>query len=334
MGNPLLDICATVGEDVLSKYDLKANDAILAEDKHAPLYKEVAEMEGSYCIAGGATQNTCRGAQRLLPPNSVNFIGCVSNDKFAETLKQAAERDGLHPNYYIDETIPTGTCATLINGHNRSLVANLSAANNYKVSHLEKAENWAYVEKAKFFYNAGFFLTVSIESILKVAKHANENNKVYAMNLSAPFLSQFFKDNMDAVSPYWDIIFGNETEALAYSQSHGYETEDIKEIALKIANLPKENKSRPRLVVFTQGTKPTIVVENGQVKEFPINEIDPKEINDTNGAGDAFVGGFISQYVQGASVERCVHTGHWLAGVIIRQPGSFYPEGELIPPSN
>lgn len=37
MGNPLLDIQASNGEDLLKKYDLKANDAILAEEKHQPL---------------------------------------------------------------------------------------------------------------------------------------------------------------------------------------------------------------------------------------------------------------------------------------------------------
>lgn len=38
MGNPLLDIQVYNGEELLKKYDLKANDAILAEEKHAPLY--------------------------------------------------------------------------------------------------------------------------------------------------------------------------------------------------------------------------------------------------------------------------------------------------------
>lgn len=37
MGNPLLDIQASNGEDLLKKYELKANDAILAEDKHQGL---------------------------------------------------------------------------------------------------------------------------------------------------------------------------------------------------------------------------------------------------------------------------------------------------------
>merc|ERR1712216_223945 len=43
MGNPLLDISVACEDDaLLKKYDLKLNDAILAEAKHAPLYEEMA----------------------------------------------------------------------------------------------------------------------------------------------------------------------------------------------------------------------------------------------------------------------------------------------------
>lgn len=37
IGNPLLDMQVTNGEALLKKYDLKANDAILAEEKHNPM---------------------------------------------------------------------------------------------------------------------------------------------------------------------------------------------------------------------------------------------------------------------------------------------------------
>ena len=43
MGNPLLDISAEVGQDVLDKYDVKLDSAILAEEKHLPVYKELVE---------------------------------------------------------------------------------------------------------------------------------------------------------------------------------------------------------------------------------------------------------------------------------------------------
>jgi adenosine kinase len=68
--------------------------------------------------------------------------------------------------YHEDEKAPTGTCAVCVVGgerygsyivfinkgdliltffsiYNRSLIANLSAANCYKSEHLKKPENWA-----------------------------------------------------------------------------------------------------------------------------------------------------------------------------------------------
>lgn len=63
MGNPLLDIAVNTDAEYLKKYDLKPNDAILADKKHEPMYKELAGMEGVEYIAGGATQNSMRVAQ-------------------------------------------------------------------------------------------------------------------------------------------------------------------------------------------------------------------------------------------------------------------------------
>lgn len=110
------------------------------------------------------------------------------------------------------------------------------------------------------------------------------------MNLSAPFIPQFFKDPLDQTAPYWDILIGNETEALAYAESHNLDTKDIKEIATAIAKLPKKNTKKPRQVIITQGLDPTIAVvakPDGAVelKEFPVHGIEVEKINDTNGAG-------------------------------------------------
>jgi len=205
------------------------------------------------------------------------------------------------------------------------MVTDLQAANEYKIHHLERPEIWSIVEKAEYFYVGGYFLTVSPPSIMKLAEHAAKENKTFMMNLSAPFISQFFKDPLMQSSPYWDILFGNESEALTFAKEQNLGTEDIKEIALKISQLPKKNEKRPRIVVITQGADPTIVATEGKVTEYEIMKIDPKDIVDTNGAGDAFVGGFLSQLVYGKSIEECVKGGHYSARVIIQHSGCTFP---------
>uniref|UniRef100_A0A672JIG7 Adenosine kinase n=1 Tax=Salarias fasciatus TaxID=181472 RepID=A0A672JIG7_SALFA len=329
MGNPLLDILVVVDKDFLDKYSLKPNDQILAEDKHKALFEEIVKKFKVDYHAGGATQNSIKIAQWMIqePHNVGTFFGCIGKDKFGEILKQKAKEAHIDAHYYEQDEEPTGTCAACITGTNRSLVANLAAANCYKKDkHLDLEENWKLVEKAKVYYIAGFFLTVSLESILKVAKHAAENNKLFCMNLSAPFICQFFKDNLMQVLPYVDVLFGNEMESAAFAKEQDFDTTDIKEIAKKAQALPKVNKKRQRIVVLTQGKDDTVMAHGDKIDAFPVVKIDPKDIVDTNGAGDAFVGGFLSQLVRDKPLEQCMKAAHYAANVIIQRGGCTFPE--------
>lgn len=212
LGNPLLDISAVVDETFLKKYDLQPDNAILADEKHKPMYSELIENYNAEFIAGGSVQNTLRVAEWILQRGNVAvFFGCVGQDKYAKILEDCAHAAGLNVQFQYTKDAPTGTCGVLITGHHRSLCANLAAANNFTIDHLEKPENQVHLQNAEFFYVSGFFLTVSPPSILAVARHALEFNKMFMFNLSAPFLSQFFKDPLMQVLPYVDILFGNET---------------------------------------------------------------------------------------------------------------------------
>ncbi|XVF76398.1 hypothetical protein PTKIN_Ptkin13bG0263400 [Pterospermum kingtungense] len=327
MGNPLLDISAVVDEDFLKKYDIKLNNAILAEEKHLTMYEEMASNPNVEYIAGGATQNSIKVAQWMLQiPGATSYIGCIGKDKFGEEMKKNSKAAGVNVQYLDDESAPTGTCAVCVVGGERSLIANLSAANCYKSEHLKRPENWALVEKAKYFYIAGFFLTVSPESIQLVAEHAAANNKVFSMNLSAPFICEFFKEAQEKVLPYMDFVFGNETEARTFSKVHGWETDDVAEIALKISQWLKASGTFKRITVITQGADPVVVAEDGKVKQFPVILLPKEKLVDTNGAGDAFVGGFLSQLVQGKPIETCVKAGCYASNVIIQRSGCTYPE--------
>lgn len=329
MGNPLLDISAVVDKDFLDKYGLKPNDQILAEEKHKALFEEIVKKSQVEYHAGGATQNSVKIAQWMLQkPHKVGtFFGCIGDDRFGQILKQKAEEAHVDAHYYEQTVEPTGTCAACITGDNRSLVANLAAANCYKKEkHLDLDSNWELVQKAKVYYIAGFFLTVSPESILKVAKHVSESDKIFCMNLSAPFISQFFKEDLMKVMPYVDVLFGNETEAATFAKEQGFKTEDVAEIARLCRDLPKENQKRRRVVVFTQGKDDTVATVGDKVTMFPVVDINQNDIVDTNGAGDAFVGGFLSQLVTERPLEECIRAGHYAANVIIQRVGCTFPE--------
>jgi len=327
MGNPLLDISTVVKKDLLEKYSLKANDAILYEKED--LYDDLKENYGATLeyIAGGATQNSMRVAQWVLGVKKATaFFGCVGKDDTAATLSKCAEDAGVDVRYQVNSELPTGKCAVLITGQDRSLVTKLDAANCFTVDHLEP--NWPVVEQAKAYYSSGFFLTVSAESMLKVAGHAVDTGKVFAMNLSAPFLAEFFMEPMDKVMALSELVFGNETEALTFAEQKKFGTKNVKEIAEKMAQIPLTGKAaeRKRTVIITQGADAVIAVQDGVAKEFPVEKLDAAKIVDTNGAGDAFVGGYLAQLVQGRELETCVRCGIWAATKIIQRSGCTFPD--------
>ena len=122
---------------------------------------------------------------------------------------------------------------------------------------------------------------------MALAEEAAKENKVFMLSLSAPFIPQFFKEPLDATAPYWDYVLGNETEIAAYAEGHGLTGKSIREVARYMAELPKENKQRKRVVVVTQGTEETVVAVQGEegVRAYKVTEVGKEEICDTNGAG-------------------------------------------------
>ncbi|XKL60814.1 hypothetical protein PGB90_007871 [Kerria lacca] len=326
-GNPLLDISVNADQSLLQKYDLKSNNAILAEEKHKPLYEDLIKNYNVDYTAGGSAQNTARITEKILKKsNVVVYIGCVGKDKYSEILEKKAREDGVDVRYQYTTEQPTGTCAVIIteNGKHRSLCANLAAATCFTINFVEEIENKRIITKADYYYITGFFLIVSPNTALEIAKLALQKNKLFMMNLSAPYICHLFNSHLSPLIPYTDIIFGNETEAEAFSEVYCLGTKDIKEIALKIANQSKHNIEKKRVVVITQGEQPVIVARDNVIKEFPVNLLPPEKIIDTNGAGDAFVAGFLSQLIQEKPYDVCVTCGNWAASEVVQQSGCTF----------
>ena len=83
--------------------------AILAEEKHKPLYEELQNTYKVDYIAGGSGQNAMRIAQRFLnQPNVTIFMGCVGKDKYSEILESKARGDGVDVRYQYTDKEQTG----------------------------------------------------------------------------------------------------------------------------------------------------------------------------------------------------------------------------------
>lgn len=56
-------------------------------------------------------------------PEATTYMGCIGkDDKYGSILREKVREAGVKGVYQVTEKEPTGTCAVLITGKNRSLV--------------------------------------------------------------------------------------------------------------------------------------------------------------------------------------------------------------------
>ena len=265
-----------------------------------------------------------------------------------KTLLSANEAEGVQSAYQIQPSpARTGACAVILTGHHRSLCTTLRAAEMFTTSHLATPEVTTLLAGAKYFYIEGFFLTHGIESALELAKGASSKGRTVLLNLSAPFIPQFFKVQLEELLPHVDVLIGNESEAAAYAEAAGMgvsrlptsqppdiQAAPLEQVASSLAAFSKSNASRPRLVIITQGSSPTLVASScpsastsnlkptdSNPKTYAVPTLSDDQIVDTNGAGDMFAGGFLGALAMGKDLDECIEVGHRLGGMCCGQVG-------------
>ena len=109
----------------------------------------------------------------------------------------------------------------------------------------------------------------------------------------------------------------------------GWEARDIVQVACKISGF--QPRLKDRLVVITQGPDPIIVARNGKiVKSYKVPKVEI--VVDTTGAGDSFVGGFLSRLVYGEELDSCINAGIQAAQKVVQIKGCCL--NGMDPPSN
>ncbi|KZV69606.1 adenosine kinase [Peniophora sp. CONT] len=323
MGHPLVDMQVTNGgEALLEKYGLQPNDGIQAEDRHMSIYEEIARDYKPIYAAGG-TGNAARAAAYILPPGTVVYTGCTGDDALREQLSTANAREGVLEYYDIKKDMGTGACAVIITGHHRSMVTSLRAAQHFSRTWLEKPHIASLIDSAKVFYMEGYWLTHDTDGLLYLAEKSAKEGKTFALNISAPFVPQFYKSELDRCLAVADIVVCNEAEARAWALAEGLQTDDVLVIVRALASFRKANVARSRLAIITQGARSTVVFSSNweEPNIYPVPPVEESQIIDTNGAGDAFVGGFLAAYALGKHIDLCIDVAHKLGSMTVQMVG-------------
>ncbi|KAJ6226800.1 hypothetical protein M0813_10334 [Anaeramoeba flamelloides] len=343
IGNPLLDMVAKVDQAFLEKYNLPSGDNLIGNENDYPLFVELHQKYDVSFVAGGATQNAIRVAQWLLQkPGITAYAGSVGDDEFGKILKKTVTKDGVDAYYTVDPTRPSGTCAVMSVGTVRTLIACLGAAYSFDPKHLVLPEIKKKIDEASIFYISGFVINESFPACLEMAKTAVKDNKLFAMNIAAAYLcSKPHLNKFKQLMPYWDLIVGNESEVVSLGKGLGWLNKNTKkenvsqglmeDLIKELYKSKKINTKMPRIVAVTQSTRPTLLYapeyDINKVTSYPVKKCPSHQFVDSNGAGDGFVAGFLSQFLNyklkkvEPNLANCIKAAHWSAGYIIRQRG-------------
>ncbi|CBZ56216.1 GG10762, related [Neospora caninum Liverpool] len=336
IGNPILDLVAEVPASFLEEFSLKRGEAVLASPEQRRVYVEVEKFNPTR-MTGGSALNTSRVAQQLFKmPGSVAYMGAIGDDDRGTQLKDLCDKEGLATRFMVAPGEPTAVCAVLINQKERTLCTDLGACLAFRLP----ADWETVVRDTRFFYATAYTISASPDNALAVARYAaTKPGSVFTLNLSALFCIEVYKDALKTLFPLTNILVGNDEEFAHLARVHDVVAEDKKQMSTQDRDhavsvctgalgllTAGQNAGVTKLAVMTRGESSVIAAESAAdgtvvIHEVEVPKVPDEKIVDTNGAGDAFIGGFLYAFAQGRSVRDSIVCGNACARNVIMHEG-------------
>lgn len=333
IGNPIIDISNTTTDDILEKYNIPKNLTTFANDSNIGFFDELENQPNCSYFAGGSVTNTIRVANWMLNNSNgygCKMIGCIGNDKYGEKIVSQLKKVNVDLLFEVNEKESTSRCACGITGKARSLVPEIKASNKLSLSYVQSKIN--DILSCEILLIEGYFIIECWDIVKYLYEEFKKAGKKVAFTLSAVFMIEVFYDKVKLVCDESDFIFANEDEVRAFVKRVGKEPfQDNKRNAEIIFEHLKKNENR--IFIFTHGAHPTTLCKWDYTNhtfnlciEEEVYHLSDDEIVDTNGCGDALVGGFFSEFLKGSELLTCLKAGQYASSVIIKHIGCNYPE--------
>ena len=334
IGNPIVDIIVTIDKETIQNCGLEWGRTVFNNDTTQKFLDDLDKRPVVTYTPGGSIMNTLRVCSWCLNMNpndagkyKITMLGAVGNDAFKDKIINSLKEVKVEPLLEIKQG-KTSRCGVGIYKKDRCLVPDIQSS-----KHLSKQ----FIEDKKFIiFNhdvlliEGYFLKENYELCKYLCEEFNKEQKLVILTLSAVTLIQNNVDKIKEIANMSDMIIGNmeETEVLAGGKNTVFQ--ETYEKVHKILS------PRNRLLVVTCGSHGVYCSKYNYksmrleliLQCFP-NFVKNDEIVDLNGAGDAFLGGFLAMYLKGNRGNRlfsCCKTGNDAASVILRNIGCTFPK--------
>ena len=292
---------------------------------------------------GGAALNTIRTAAWSAGACvRTAFVGSVGADKHAALLRRAMAAAGVEPLLMVAPGLATAQCAVLVDAEtkDRFLAVVRGAAGAITPPFLrDDPAVRAALASAAVLYVTAFVLSTPDRAACAahMAEVADAHGSVFAMNLSSPGLLAKVVAPLSALLPRSRFVFGNADELRALARLRGWGVGESEGGAtgdrsgaqelVALSELLATQLAPGGVAVVTDGAGMTTIAQQRCPQQgcdhaqIPALSVDAASVVDTNGCGDAFVGGFLGHFVQGSSLRQCVLEGHRCAAFVLRRRG-------------
>ena len=305
MGNALADVLVRIDDDsLLEKLHLpKGSMQLIQEDTLSEIRKYTSGMKIHRSTGGSAGNTVCALAALGANPG---FIGKVGQDEtgafFGDTLRQRGVNALL-----ATCDLPSGIASTFISTDGeRTFGTYLGAAATLRAEDLSckmfAGYNYLYIEG---------YLLQDHDLMLRAVQLAKEEGLQVCLDMASYNVVEAERDFFDQlIVKYVDIVFANESEALAYTGKAPHEA--LEEIASKCS-----------IAVVKTGKEGSLVKKGTEVIQLLSCPVD--NVLDTTGAGDFYAAGFMYGLTCGYSLEKCVQISTILATAVIQEVGTTLP---------
>lgn len=305
MGNALVDVLVRIDDDsLLEKLHLpKGSMQLIQEDTLSEIRKYTSGMKIHRSTGGSAGNTVCALAALGANPG---FIGKVGQDEtgafFGDTFRQRGVNALL-----ATCDLPSGIASTFISTDGeRTFGTYLGAAATLRAEDLSRKMFAGY----NYLYIEGYLLQ-DHDLMLRAVQLAKEEGLQVCLDMASYNVVEAERDFFDQlIVKYVDIVFANESEALAYTGKAPHEA--LEEIASKCS-----------IAVVKTGKEGSLVKKGTEVIQLLSCPVD--NVLDTTGAGDFYAAGFMYGLTCGYSLEKCVQISTILATAVIQEVGTTLP---------
>ncbi|WP_278454642.1 adenosine kinase [Phocaeicola plebeius] len=305
MGNALVDVLVRIDDDsLLEKLHLpKGSMQLIQEDTLSEIRKYTSGMKIHRSTGGSAGNTVCALAALGANPG---FIGKIGQDEtgafFGDTLRQRGVNALL-----ATCDLPSGIASTFISTDGeRTFGTYLGAAATLRAEDLSRKMFAGY----NYLYIEGYLLQ-DHDLMLRAVQLAKEEGLQVCLDMASYNVVEAERDFFDQlIVKYVDIVFANESEALAYTGKAPHEA--LEEIASKCS-----------IAVVKTGKEGSLVKKGTEVIQLLSCPVD--NVLDTTGAGDFYAAGFMYGLTCGYSLEKYVQISTILATAVIQEVGTTLP---------